>query len=156
MQPGDRLVCALVGPLAVETSFVAWPLHVTVVPWFRMNLPTAKLAAGLQRLLGGMKPFRVTVHGEAHFGHRGRKLVSLVALPTPLITIEAQVRDFLKAHEAWIADESTKRHFAYRPHVTLQRTRRLAEGEGFVCGRLYIIEQLGDAKIVTAAVELAA
>ena len=155
MLPGDRLVCALVNPLPTGSRFTAWPLHLTIVPWFRAALGTPEITAGLQLASAGRHQFPVTMDGEAHFGRRGRKPVSLVALPNQITRIEQIVRGFLKSHAAWIVDESTKAAQPYRPHVTAQGAEQLHSGDTFLCRELYIIEQLGAAKTVAAVVELA-
>ena len=142
MQPGDRLVCVFVSEPPLE--FKDWPLHVTVVPWFRTDLTSAELADELQSRLSGYKGFQAVMGDEAAFGHH--KTVNLVAQPTPLIEIEEQVRTALKQHHAWLVDETTKRGREYRPHVTAQKTGRLYRGDCFVVNKLYIIEQKGGLK----------
>lgn len=154
MLPGDRLVCAFVEPLAAGSRFAAWPLHVTVVPWFRVALSNDEILVGLQEAVAGIHPFTVIMDGDAHFGRRGQKPVSLVVLPSSLVGIERTVRRFLKAHGAWLVDETTKRRQTYRPHVTVQGNERLQHGDEFGCDKLYVVEQLGGAKTVSVLVEL--
>lgn len=154
MLAGDRLVCALVDPVARGASFSVWPLHITVVPWFRVALTSAELERELQDRLQTVASFTVGVDGEAHFGHSGRKLVNLIRLPSAFTVIEQQIRRFLQRQGAWIVDETTKRSRPYQPHITVQTHERLATGTSFICDRLYLIEQEGDAKRVVGVMEL--
>jgi len=45
MLPGDRLICAFVSERKVGATFRLWPLHVTIVPWFRLNAATRLVVA---------------------------------------------------------------------------------------------------------------
>jgi 2'-5' RNA ligase len=155
MLPGDRLVCAFVEPLEAGSRFAVWPLHLTIVPWFRLALNSNDVLTGLQTTTRGVHPFMVVMAGDAHFGRRGRKLVSLVALPSPVTSAEQAVRTFLKSHGAWLVDETTEQRQPYRPHVTVQGGKRLHRGDEFLCGRLCLVEQLGNAKTVVGIVEFA-
>jgi 2'-5' RNA ligase len=152
MKPGDRLVCAFVDQLPVGTDFKEWPLHVTIVPWFRADVSSYALARGIKTALSGISPFEIRVDGEAVFGRD--KTVNLIEQPTPLNDIESQVRSVLKNHNAWLVDESTKKKRPFKPHVTAQKSARLNEGEGFLCDRLYIVEQKGDHKSIEAEIPL--
>jgi 2'-5' RNA ligase len=152
MKPGDRLVCALVEPLPLGASFKDWPLHITIVPWFRTDVPSDSLASEMSAALKDIDPFEVVMDGTAKFG-RG-KTVNLAQLPTPLTEVETRVRQILKLHQAWLVDETTKHQRPFRPHVTAQKSVRLQEGDNWRCDRLYIIEQKGDHKEVRALAAL--
>jgi hypothetical protein len=152
MRPGDRLVCTFVNDKETGDMFTDWPLHITIVPWFRTEVELAVLVAELESKLSRIDGFDVVMGSQVIFG-RG-KSVSLVEKPTPLTEVEEIVRSCLKNHNACIVDETTKRHHTFRPHVTEQRTERLKRGDYFFCDRLYIIEQKGGHKEVSAVVEL--
>src|SRR5437868_1391450 len=143
MQPGDRLICAFISPATIGTKFKDWPLHVTVVPWFRLDLGTAKLAKELEVHFIISKPFKIDVQAEAQLGYKQRKTVNLVAAPE-LMILEGQTRQFLHAQRAWIVDEADKTRRGFRPHVTHLEAGRLHEGESFLCDQLYIVEQKGN------------
>jgi len=154
MLPGDRLVCVFVESLAVGSRFTAWPLHVTIVPWFRLALSSDDVLMGLQKVTASIHPFTVVMDDDARFGRHKQKLVNLVSLPSPLNSVEQAVRKFLKASGAWLVDETTKRRLPYRPHVTAQGNEGLQRSAGFWCEKLYLIEQLGSAKTVAGIVGL--
>jgi 2'-5' RNA ligase len=135
-------------------DFVQWPLHVTVVPWFRCGMATGELCRGLAQVLEGIDAFDVTMAETANFGRGGRKPVRLVSQPTVLMDIERKVRSYLRDQGAWLADESTRARRSYRPHVTDQADEQLYEGDSFRCDRVSIIEQKGGLKTVMSEVRL--
>lgn len=154
MRPGDRLVCMLIKPLERGARFKAWPLHITIIPWFRVPENNAELLADLRRRLEPFQPFEATVNGEARFG-KGR-LVNLIAQPSPLTSVARQVRVYLHLRGAWIVDETTKVRRPFRPHVTIQGDTRLQRGDRIYCDQLTVVEQYGDYKEVIGNVRLGA
>lgn len=152
MQPGDRLLCAFVEQPDQSAQFTEWPLHVTIMPWFRTEISSDQLADELCDCLCEFKPFQVVMSDETKFGHD--KIVNLVAQPTLLMEVEEQTRAVIKRHTAWLVDETTKRRREYSPHVTAQKEERLYRGDTFICNAIYIVEQKGSHKISVAKIEL--
>lgn len=144
MLPGDRLVCAFVKPQAVGVTFQKWLLHVTIVPWFRLADGSEAIAAGLTRALAGMKPFEARAAEATLFGPHKNRPAMLLAQPSSFDEIEAKVRSYLHKKRAWLVDETTKRRYEFRPHVTAQGEQSVTTGQIFHCDRLYIVEQKGD------------
>ena len=155
MVPGDRLVCMFITSRMAGDRFSQWPLHITIVPWFRSAASSARLTQELEGLLGGYTPFNVLMGEEALFGARRNQAVRLVQLPSPLQAVERVARNYLHALDAWIVDESTKVNRSYRPHVTVQGKEQLQEGEQFICETVYLIKQLGGIKEVDGLINLA-
>jgi 2'-5' RNA ligase len=153
MQPGDRLICVFIAPLPVGARFLNWPLHITIVPWFRLDMPSLELAAYLHGYYIGTGPFTFDVVGEALFGYKKRKSVSLVDAPS-LYRLEGQTRRALHARQAWIVDEADKTRRHFRPHVTAQASGHAHVGDVFLCNRVSIVRQLGGSKLVDAEVLL--
>jgi hypothetical protein len=154
MRPGDRLVCAFIRPTETGGQFKEWPLHITIVPWFRLSVPSADLANELQQNFIGSSSFKVDIGPEDHFGYKKRKVVNL-AFAEELLRVEGQTRRTLHLHKAWVVDEADKtRRRKYLPHVTAQTSGRVHEGDSFTCNELYIVEQKGDHKEVVAEIPL--
>jgi 2'-5' RNA ligase len=153
MKPGDRLICALIQPQPVGYRFKQWPLHITLVPWFRLDISSERLAGQMREAYVGGHAFEITVGMDAYFGYRNRKQVSLIDAPE-LPRLEGQSRRLLHAHKAWVVDEADKTRRGFRPHVTVQGDDRLHEGDRFICDRLYVIAQHGDCKVVEAEIVL--
>ncbi len=155
MRPGDRLVCASVDRLVAGATFKDWPLHVTIVPWFRLDVDSKQITKDLADALVGFLPFDAHIGDEnVRFGHQKGKLAAIVQTPTPFTEVECRVRDFLHAQRAWLVDETTKRPRTFRPHITKQPSGGLRNGDMFRCDRVYLIEQKGGHKEITGEVRL--
>lgn len=139
MRPGDRLWCAFIEPQNSGDSFNAWPLHVTLVPWFRVAAPNDVLAAATQQAIAGVDPFTFTIGQETMFGHNASKGANIVKPPTPFSDLERRLRLLLAERGAWIIGG----HRTYRPHVTVQAARRVHAGEHYWCDACYLVEQKG-------------
>jgi 2'-5' RNA ligase len=153
MLPGDRLVCVLLEPLEPGERFTQWPLHVTIVPWFRLDESSELIAGSLQRALVTMQPFEIPVVGDAMFGPRKNRPAKLLESPGPFEEIEAKVRNYLHKKRAWLVDETTEQPRQFRPHVTLQQGSE-TDITDVLCSRLYIVTQRGGYKQIAAIVPL--
>jgi 2'-5' RNA ligase len=153
MLPGDRLVCAFVHEQQPGTTFKKWLLHVTIVPWFRLDDDTAQVATGLKNALSGIEPFESAVDGTVLFGPRKNRPAHLLE-PAGFPEVEKRVRNYLHKKRAWLVDETTKRRHEFRPHVTMQGEDHVQQGDVLKFDRLYIVEQRGDYKEVTAEIPL--
>lgn len=154
MLPGDRLVCGFVQPQEAGTTFRDWLLHVTIVPWFRLDEDSDRIAAGLEEACAAVRPFEARPGEMVRFGPKKNRPARLVELPTPFTDIEQKVRGYLHKKRAWLVDETTKQRHEFRPHVTVQKGDGLDEGKTFLVERLYIVEQKGDYKEITAEIPL--
>ena len=151
MLPGDRLVCCFVSDQAVGTQFKKWLLHVTIVPWFRLEDSTEHIAEGLAESLAAITPFESRVGETARFGPRKNRLAYLIE-PAQLPDVEQRVRNYLHKKRAWLVDETTKRKRSFKPHVTYQGDDHLEEGSTLRFDRVYIVEQKGDYKEIVAEI----
>lgn len=154
MLPGDRLVCTFVENQAVGTQFKTWLLHVTIVPWFRLDESADVIASGLERAMYGIEPFDVATDGEAMFGPRKNRPVRLLLPTEQLDTIESKARSYLHKKRAFLIDETTKKPYSFRPHVTVQNGFLLPEAASFRIDRLYIVQQKGDYKEIVSEIQL--
>ena len=154
MQAGDRLAAILLHPLTTGARFQDWPLHITLVPWFRPANGTAELTVLLEAALGGIRPFEITVGKDAFFGYHGRKLVSLIQMDDSLALIERTIRRIIKDRGGWIADEKTRRKRTFYPHVTVQGMQRVHQEDHIFIDRFTMIEQEGSGKNVVGEVML--
>lgn len=153
MLPGDRMVCAFVNKQSMSSKFKDWPLHITIVPWFRLNISSSKLAKELKEHYIGSKAFQVTVLEETLLEYKEYKIINLVAAPE-LKILEGQTRRLLHALKTWIVDEADKTRNGFRPHVTALSSGRVYEGDNFQCNYLYIVSQHGDYKKVDSVIKL--
>jgi 2'-5' RNA ligase len=154
MLPGDRLVCAFVEPPLAGTQFKTWMLHVTIVPWFRLDETAKAIGDGLERAMHEIKPVTVVTDEEALFGPRKNRPVRLLVPTDQLEQIEVKARNYLHKKRAFLIDETTKKPYRFRPHVTAQNGFLLPKGTSFFIDRLYIVEQKGDYKEIVSEVKL--
>src|SRR5437764_1481346 len=132
MQPGDRLVCAFIQPLDVGAQFKKWPLHVTVVPWFRFKDGSEQIAHGLQEALKPIQPFAAEVGEEVRFGPKKNRPANLL-LTSRFTEIEQRTRAYLHKKRAWLVDETTKVKRPYKPHITFQEDEHPTKGDIITC-----------------------
>ncbi|HSW80499.1 MAG TPA: hypothetical protein VLG47_07000 [Candidatus Saccharimonadales bacterium] len=155
MVPGDRLLCVLVENKPIGFEFKDWLLHVTIVPWFRLEIESKALRRDLETVLKAIRPFSVFMGQEnVGFGHQKGKMATLIKLPTPLIEIEHKVRAYFHSQHAWLVDETTKRTSSFKPHITNQKNGSMHEGDIFTCDKLFVVEQKGGYKKITGEVNL--
>lgn len=154
MLPGDRLVCTFVEPQTAGLQFKTWLLHVTIVPWFRLQEDTNVIAEGLERAMYSVEPFDVKTGDEAQFGPRKNRPVRLLHPTDQLERIETKVRDYLHKKRAFLVDETTKKPYSFRPHVTAQNGFLLPADTKLYIDRLYIVEQKGDYKDIASEIKL--
>lgn len=154
MVPGDRLVCAFVEPQVVGRQFTHWLLHVTIVPWFRLDETPENIASGFAKTFINIEPFEAIAGETAMFGPKKNRPARLVEPAQPFEEIEQKVRNYFHKKRAWLVDETTKRPRQFRPHVTVQKSGELAEGQTFKVDKLYIVEQKGNYKEITAEIPL--
>jgi 2'-5' RNA ligase len=148
--PGDKLACLLISPLESGIKFKDWPLHVTIVPWFRSRLDATTLSDEIKKGISNFSKFEFEIDDVAYFGKNQNKEVNLISSSLALNRLEQIVRQIIKANSAWIVDQTARLKHDFRPHVTVQRDQRLHKGDRIVCSRLYLIEQLGEIKQVSA------
>lgn len=153
MLPGDRMVCALLEPLEPGDRFEAWPLHVTVIPWFRFEDSSERVAKGLWRAYTHVRPFSAKVGSEISLGPN-KDRTARVLEPASFPELERLTRTYFHKKRAWLVDETTKARRDYLPHITYQGDDGPRQGDVVHCGRLYIIEQYGEYKEVVAKIPL--
>ena len=143
MAAHDQLVCALVHELAVGETFEDWPLHVTIVPWFKPRVGEAVLLGHLAQAVKDQLAFSATVGKDAYFG---AKAVSLMQ----------QIPHWQRIQEAAFAVvgedavPTAPYNFVgsnFKPHMTVQKDLRLHPGDTFVCDALYVIEHTGEGRL---------
>lgn len=154
MQPGDRLICAFLEPLSVGRQFKEWPLHVTVMPWFRLDDPSDRVAAGLEQAFSGIAPFSAEAGRQVSLGPKKNRPARVLEPAGSFPGLEARSRRYLHKKRAWLVDETTQARREYLPHVTYQRGDVLGADRTIYCDRLYVVEQKGDYKEIVAEVPL--
>lgn len=156
MIPGDLLICAFINSNNIDLNleFKEWPLHITVVPWFRLRSKIDNLNSELQKEIIKINKIDVDIGEEDYFGFNKDKLVNLISNPNKLNSIEKLVRRIVKNHAFWLVDNTSKRHIKYNPHVTAQLAGRVNKTEKYNINKLYLIKHYGKNKKVIKIINL--
>lgn len=125
------------------STFREWPLHVTIVPWFRLKTSRDIFLIGLQEIIADIHSFSSEVGKIALFG-----TVRVNLLPR---------RDWGRLHEQTLAYiQSNARIVAllnfsgklYMPHITRQKNDALDESESILCCGVALVEKSADGQNV--------
>lgn len=111
----DYLAVCMLEPIEVGTQFTQWPLHMTIVPWFKAPDLTA-VEEKLKPIAAEHRPFDVEVGERAYFGPRGKLPVMRIENIPELQSLH---EDILRAvtESGWhMEGRYTGQH--YTPHVT--------------------------------------
>ena len=149
------VIVAPLESLTVGASFALsrFPLHVTLVPPFRVDCELPALTAAMEAVSRETERMLAEVSGDENFGPHADIAVALIR----------PVRSVLNAHWrltkalmplGWAAKEPHYNGEGFRPHITGNDERRVRLGEQFILGEIAIIEIL-DLPIVRATYRLA-
>jgi hypothetical protein len=121
----------------------AWPLHLTLVSNFAIAWDARTLGERLRPVLDGRRPIALVASHERLFGPQGTVPVNVVESAPELMSLHQALHDMLAANggvfdrPAYVAD-------GYRPHVTVQRHRRLQCGDKFRVDAVSIVDLAPD------------
>jgi 2'-5' RNA ligase len=113
-----------------------WPLHLTLVPPFDIDLAPDAVAA----LFPKPAPITVTAGEEALFGARRSVPVTLIQASKDLTELHTALVDALETAGARIRDQKHIRA-GYRPHATSQRSARLRAGDSVAVDSLALVDR---------------
>lgn len=134
----EQLLVFMVRPHSRQ-SFVHWPLHVTIVPWFSVGSNQgARLNLALETLAKQHKHLQAVIdHTETWGDH----IVEVIA-PNPLLkSFHLDVLRMLEQHNFVIQNPKYTGEI-YRPHVTRQkRAGKLSIGDVLELSSFVLIEQ---------------
>lgn len=154
MERKDRLMVAhLIEPTNVGDTFEAWPLHITLLPWFRTAQTWAeevfrRCAADLRAcrvVLGARQLGPVALFGEAE-DIPVRPIGDSTALGVAHGVLLASLHPFL--------DDKTYIGGSYNPHVTIRNNPDPGEGAEIDIATLSLIRHGVNHKTVVETVNL--
>ena len=148
-EAGDYIVVHFVKPVAVGYRFerrrAAWPLHITLVPWF-YGAMDAPLWRALQIVAQPIMPSIVHVGTEAFFGPTKAVPVNVISNPEVLhelhesLLAAVQTAEGVIEHPEFISDN-------YVPHITQHNgDQRRHEGDEVRVADFHLV-QLGEQNI---------
>lgn len=135
------VIIKLLEPKKEGVQFAAsdWPLHVTLVPRFVINLEGTGLLEKMATLLRSHKPVEVVAETDELFGEFKNIKVTLLEKTPELTKLHSTIIDLLKSMGA-IFDEPNFIEEGFRPHVTVQSKRRVQPGDLVKIDELSLID----------------
>lgn len=153
MHTDVRLVCAFVSSQEVgeRFKFTDWPLHATVVPWFRLKAPEEQFNSSLQETLTNQPAFTAHVSSQQRTRYGSRRVTLLER--NEWQSLHEAVFSVVAQHAGVIATKLFIGTY-YRPHVTFQRSGHLNPGEEFLCDNLYVVQREGGHREIVSKLAL--
>lgn len=135
-------------PVANNTQFSMydWPLHVTISPRFAVDIEQKGFDADLSNLITDQKPVTTIVNKDASFGKDSQVHVSLLELTPQLFELHNELLDLLESYGA-VFDEPKYSRSGYLPHVTVQKSGRVFEGDTITIDSLTLVDMFPDQDI---------
>jgi len=121
------IVVHLVERRPVGTTFprlrVAWPLHITLLPWFEVeDSRTADLLSAIERYAKSLRKFVAVVGDTENFGPGKDIPVNLIVDQQPIAKMHDDLLDLTKQHGALLSSQANALSSAagrkYRAHIT--------------------------------------
>lgn len=133
----EYMVAYLIEPLHKGAEFTAWPLHLTIIPWFSGTDNGAVKA--IKTVVRQTQPFTVKAGGKDFFGPKKDKPVRLMQHSSGLYELHNDLLDGLSEHGFVLASASYTGK-DYRPHVTDKHNSGLETGMRLLIDRVELIE----------------
>ena len=148
------VIVASLESLTVGTSFSSsrFPLHVTLVPPFRVNCELPALIAAVKVVSRDTERMLAEVIGQEQFGPGSDIAVALLRPIESVLNAHSRLTDALMPL-GWSAKEPHYNGDGFRPHITDTGERHVRLGEQFLLGEIAIIEML-DLPIIRATYRL--
>ncbi len=116
-------------------EFGRWPLHVTLIPWFKLEKPVQELSASIQHLLDTFQQFSVKVGSQKQWGRNTVFTINSPALHAlhngllQLINQEANIT----APMRFVGED-------FQPHITQKAYATVQPGFSVTIKKIYLIE----------------
>ena len=123
-----------------------WPLHVTVVPRFAIDMDENKILELVGKAVEGIPPANAVAADDEMFGANHDLRVTLLDMSPALKNLHNELYSQLLDHKA-IFDEPQYCGENYRAHATVQKSGRLQKGNKLVIDELALIDMFHDQDI---------
>jgi hypothetical protein len=136
-------------------TFNEWPLHITLLPWFKLDVPISEFKTELNNQLAEVQSIAVKVGPERHFNKRA---VNLIESSAGLLDLHELLLDFVKNNGEFTVSQSFVGP-QFKPHIAKRLGKTMAEGKLVNVNRVYLIsappeDPRNRTKTVIAALEL--
>ncbi|MFZ1812481.1 MAG: 2'-5' RNA ligase family protein [Candidatus Saccharimonadales bacterium] len=123
-----------------------WPLHITVVSNFSIDIGKQQLIDMLDKELSLQKSFIVTAGDDAYFGKDKNIHVTLMSANSSLQQLHEILVRLLSNHAA-IFDEPGYNNEGYKAHATIQQQHRLKLHDNVSINNLSLVDMFPDSDI---------
>ncbi len=127
-----------IDPLREGARLHSFPLHCTLVPWFKTALTVPELTGRVRAVFERVSPIELVSKESAKFGDEGTVAVHTVQDRPELISLHWELLRVLFSVKATHVSPKWIGH-AYRPHVSSQRSRAFLPGSRHVVRHVALI-----------------
>lgn len=133
----EYLLAFMLEPLEKGDQFIGWPLHITLVPWFRSNFGSEHVARDIEATILGTD--RLTVRGitRSMLG-RQRNVPVTDVVSSDLHDLHRKLLTVFD-NDAYTLSDSKYTGANYRPHVTKKGNKELKPGHEIEIDSLYLV-----------------
>ena len=137
------VIVASLESLSVGTSFATsrFPLHVTLVPPFRVDCELTTLIATVEEVSRKTECMLAEVIGHEQFGPDANIAVALIRPIESVLNAHSRLTDALMPL-GWAAKEPHYNGEGFRPHITDTDEQHIRLGEQFLLNQIVVIEML--------------
>ena len=137
------VIVASLESLSVGTSFATsrFPLHVTLVPPFRVDCELPTLIAAVKRISRETECMLAEVIGHEQFGPDADIAVALIRPIESVLNAHSRLTEALRPL-GWVAKEPHYNGEGFRPHITGTDDRHIRLHEQLLLNQIAVIEML--------------
>lgn len=133
-------------PVGVEFNMSYWPLHVTLVANFAVNLPQNKIIEHFNHIVAQQKVCESIAAEDDYFGPEKQVHVMVLEPTNQLMDMHLNLVEYLKNLDA-VFDEPKYLESGYRAHATIQKTQKLQLGDKVTINELSLVDMFPDQNI---------
>ena len=137
------VIVASLESLTVGTTFATsrFPLHVTLVPPFRVDCELTTLIAAVEEVSRETGCMLAEVFGQEQFGPDANIAVALIRSIASILNVHSRLTEALMPL-GWLAKEPHYDGEGFRPHITGTDDRHVSLGEQFLLDQVAVIEMI--------------
>lgn len=141
----QRILVCMVEPVGVGYEFERsdWPLHVTLVPWFKVT-DQSWFTSGLARIVGELTPLQITLGDKELFGSKHDVPVRVVVPNKELTNLHNELLNLVKEWGSLLSDRFVGKK--YRAHVTHYDEKSPAYDTELTMDNVCIVELIDKSK----------
>lgn len=133
-------------PVGVEFNMSDWPLHVTLVANFAVDLPQDKVIEHFEHTVSLQHTCVSMTTEYDYFGPEKQVHVAVLEPTKLLMDMHLNLVEYLKTLDA-VFDEPKYLESGYRAHATIQKTQKLQLGVKVVINELSLVDMFPDQNI---------